>query len=366
MIKNKKDRPLTGFIHALENPVFQGGDEWRTLFGFRCGIPPQNREKPRVPKGDPRQGGFTLIEVLAVVAIIVVFLSVASINFNEIKGRLALKRAAYQMVQDLRRVQEMAMSSAKLESCASSTLPLYFSSLDYFALGGHIAKQDALVFCSASPNPAKINKSVTFTAEIIGGTGDYIYSWSGDCTGSESFCTESFSKPGTYQATITIRRGQEGIIADTNECSVDVSSQLIGVPQLLMQDFPIAKGYGIYINIPTNNKIYKLYADTTSDAGSDCETYSGPGTECWEYYNSADCIIETINIQEKGVIIQKINKTTFTPEQAKVSINFKPPNPDVKIKWLSGNEVEIVLALESDMSKTKSIIVNSAGTMTIR
>ncbi len=67
-----------------------------------------------------------------------------------------------------------------------------------------------------------------------------------------------------------------------------------------------AKGYGIYINVSTSNKSYKLYADTTADTGLDCGTY--PPTECWEYYNSTDCVVETINIQEKGVIIKEILK----------------------------------------------------------
>ncbi|MBU4274231.1 prepilin-type N-terminal cleavage/methylation domain-containing protein [Patescibacteria group bacterium] len=194
-----------------------------------------------------KQNGFTLIEMVVVIGIIIVLVSITVANFSEVRGQLALKRAAHQLMQDLRKAQEMAMSSAGLN-----------------------------------------------------GTGD---------------------------------------------CSLPV------------------RGYGIYIDCLTDNKSYKLYADTTADTGFDCETY--PPTECWEYYNPPDCIIETLFIQENGVIIKEINNTTGG---GRISINFKPPNPNIKIKWLLSiaDEVEIVLALESDQTKTKTVIANRIGLLQIK
>lgn len=202
-------------------------------------------------KKDRPLTGFTLLEVLMVIAIIIVFSTLTVVSFNTVREQLALKRAAHQMVQDLRRAQEMAMSSAEFKETENCYSPL-----------------------------------------------------------------------------------------------------------------PTAKGYGIYLDIPTSNKSYKLYADTAADTGLDCETYFP--TECWEYYNSADCVVETINIQEKGVIIKEIKNTDGGVQ--KVSINFKPPNPSIKIKWLLDNinEVEIVLALESEQSKTKTVVVNRTGLLEIR
>lgn len=189
-----------------------------------------------------KEKGFTLFEMLVVIGIVAVFSSIAVFNFSEARGQMALKRAAYQLIQDLRRAEEMAMSSTQSESCL---LP--------------------------------------------------------------------------------------------------------------------AKGYGIYIYLGTggSNKSYKLYADTTTDGTVDCET--APATPCYGYYNFPDCIVETINMQEKGVIISGV-----TALNQQVGINFKPPNPDVKIKWLQGSELEITLALESNPSKTKKVIVSQTGVFQIR
>ncbi|MBU3934433.1 type II secretion system GspH family protein [Patescibacteria group bacterium] len=195
-----------------------------------------------------RENGFSLIEMLAVIAIVVVLISVTVLNFGETRDLLSLRRAAHQLMQDVRRVQDMAMSATELNGEGNCLLP--------------------------------------------------------------------------------------------------------------------AKGYGIYIDYSVESTSYELYADTSADTGLDCETY--PPTECWEYYDSEDCVIETIFIQEKGVIIKEIKNTIIGAQ--KVSINFKPPNPAVKIKWLlpEADEVEIVLALESDQTKTESVVVNKAGLLQIR
>lgn len=197
-----------------------------------------------------RKNGFSLLELLVVVAIIIVLASVAIVNFSEVRGQLALKRAAHQLMQDIRKAQEMAMSSLSLEEAENCSSP-----------------------------------------------------------------------------------------------------------------FPPAKGYGVYIDRLESNKSYKLYADT-STASTDCETY--PPTECWEYYDAADCVVQTITIQETGVFIANILNTAGGVQ--KMSANFKPPNPTIKIKWLSlvMDEVEIVLALESDQTKTRSVVINKAGLLQVR
>lgn len=185
-----------------------------------------------------KNNGFSLVELLVTVFIVALLSSIAIVNFGDIKEQLALKRAAHQLIQDLRRAQEMAVSPRK----------------------------------------------------------------SGKCS-----------------------------------------------PLLL------EKGYGIYIDIPADNKGYKLYADTADDGSSSFE---------WGYYTPADCVIETIYIQEKGVIIQQI---TNTDGGVKVSVNFTSPNPTTKIKWIADgmDEVEIVLALEAKPSKTKTVVVNKAGMIAI-
>lgn len=80
------------------------------------------------------------------------------------------------------------------------------------------------VSCSVSPNPAKVNENVTFTANVSGGQPPYYYNWTGACTGSSNTCTTSFNSVGTYNATIYV------IDAYGNQaqasCSVRVTANL--------------------------------------------------------------------------------------------------------------------------------------------
>jgi len=80
---------------------------------------------------------------------------------------------------------------------------------------------DLTVTCSASPNPAQVNQTVTFTAYPSGGTGTYSYSWTGACTCNSKSCSTSFSQPGTYTATVTVTSGSQ---TKSASCSVNVES----------------------------------------------------------------------------------------------------------------------------------------------
>ena len=58
--------------------------------------------------------GFTLIELLVVTGIIVLFTALVLANYRLGEKQLGLQRAAHQLAQDLRRSQEMALSSQKI------------------------------------------------------------------------------------------------------------------------------------------------------------------------------------------------------------------------------------------------------------
>lgn len=107
----------------------------------------------------------------------------------------------------------------------------------------------------------------------------------------------------------------------------------------------VPEGYGIYINILGDNKGYILYADKDGDEN---------------YTLANDCQVETIQIRERGIIIKEVEGAIIYNE---VAINFKPPNPNIKIQVPIGSETEvkITLAIERDLSKTKIIAVNKAG-----
>ncbi len=69
--------------------------------------------------------GFTLIELLVVITIIGILSAVLFLGRTKSEQMLALQRAAYQLAQDLREMQEMAMA-AKETSCGTSNFGVYF------------------------------------------------------------------------------------------------------------------------------------------------------------------------------------------------------------------------------------------------
>lgn len=70
------------------------------------------------------------------------------------------------------------------------------------------------VSCSANPNPATVNQSMTWTANSTGGTGSYTYSWTGRnpngmtwTAGNVSSVTRTYTSTGTTTATTTVTSG---------------------------------------------------------------------------------------------------------------------------------------------------------------
>ena len=76
------------------------------------------------------------------------------------------------------------------------------------------------VRCAASPNPARINQTVTFIATTNGGNPPYAYSWSGACAGSSNSCQRVFNNTGSFTAYLTVR-DYSGNTRST-QCSVNV------------------------------------------------------------------------------------------------------------------------------------------------
>ena len=61
--------------------------------------------------------GFTIIELLVVISIIAILSGIVLIDYQSGQQALALQRAANKLAQDIRRVQEMAMSAKECEEC---------------------------------------------------------------------------------------------------------------------------------------------------------------------------------------------------------------------------------------------------------
>ncbi|MBZ9578069.1 type II secretion system protein [Patescibacteria group bacterium] len=103
----------------------------------------------------------------------------------------------------------------------------------------------------------------------------------------------------------------------------------------------IPPGYGIYLK--KDDLDYLLYADVNPAAGNE------------KYDSGNDKVVETIPL-ETGVEIKSVSP-------ASMSINFKPPDPEVKISGTDTDdaaEAVITLVVEGT-SFEKKIIVNKAG-----
>lgn len=79
---------------------------------------------------------FTLIELLAVTAIIVLLSAILLPNYKGSGKQLALQRSASKLAQDLRRAQEMAMSAKKVSGAVPAGIGIHFDSFwtDYYIL----------------------------------------------------------------------------------------------------------------------------------------------------------------------------------------------------------------------------------------
>jgi prepilin-type N-terminal cleavage/methylation domain-containing protein len=97
-------------------------------------------------------------------------------------------------------------------------------------------------------------------------------------------------------------------------------------------------GYGLYLE--RNNNYYFLYADINNN----------------EQYDSGE-EVETIYF-ETGVVFSVSSPEFF-------SINFRPPDPKITINGTDQESQAIVINLELEQSKTKTITVNKVGLIEI-
>ena len=129
----------------------------------------------------------------------------------------------------------------------------------------------------------------------------------------------------------------------------------------------IVNGYGIYLHINSlGGKKYIIYADkpytTNTVNGIDYPVSNG-------YYDSSDYVVEIINLNltEPGIIIKEIN----TPDTSNnISVDFNSSDLSTIIgviePYQNKPSAEIVFALESDLTKTRTVVVNSSGSVTIK
>ena len=69
------------------------------------------------------QKGFTLLELITIVAIITTLSLIVLTNYRQGEQQFALQRSAHKLAQDIRAVQEMAMSGQECQICSPPVVP---------------------------------------------------------------------------------------------------------------------------------------------------------------------------------------------------------------------------------------------------
>ena len=111
-------------------------------------------------------------------------------------------------------------------------------------------------------------------------------------------------------------------------------------------------GYGVYADIGSlGNKKYIIYADRA------------PGNE---QYDALDYLVDTIDfsLTEPGIVIKNINNVSLN----KLSVNFNSSDFQTTIVELNPSQsiVDVVFALENDLTNTKIVSVNTSGLIEVK
>lgn len=96
-----------------------------------------------------KEKGFTMVELLVVILIIAIFPTIVISNFPKIKLQFTLSRVSYKFAQDIRRAQDMALSSAQYKD--SFGMPKAIDGYGVYADITSLGNKKYIIYADAQP-----------------------------------------------------------------------------------------------------------------------------------------------------------------------------------------------------------------------
>jgi hypothetical protein len=142
-------------------------------------------------------------------------------------------------IEGMKAYDILATINDKNQTCYTWTVPNKISTGQYLLIGATLTDNSKVysslkpisiisacystptVSCSASPNPANVGQTVTWTASASNFSGTPTYTWSGAVTGTGNSISASYETTGTKTATVTATYGNQ---TATSTCSVNITT----------------------------------------------------------------------------------------------------------------------------------------------
>ncbi len=168
--------------------------------------------------------------------------------------------------------------------------------------------------CSANPSSVLVGNSVSWTANVSGGNGNYEYLWSGTdaLSGNTKNVSKVYSNVGTKEASVTIKSGSKTI---TRTCSANVTQNQTNNFTVSCHAEDTSVDVGDYVNWVSN----------VSGANGTIY-YSWTGTD--GLYGNSSSISRTYNNDGNKNAYITVTTSTGQSQSASCSANVKDNNND--------------------------------------
>ena len=102
------------------------------------------------------------------------------------------------------------------------------------ASGGPTGAPPFVVAVAASPNPAEVQKLVTWSALVSGGEPPYTYAWSGTdgLSGTSATAGKTYATVGTKTGTVTVRDSRGAVRTESLEINVVPKRRIGGIEEI--------------------------------------------------------------------------------------------------------------------------------------